>query len=250
VEDPAARLTAAAIAAATPPEKSADLRRNEPLVYYLYRPIGLRLCVPAARRGIAPNRVTACGLAFSLLTPAVVALAALASGRPALAGGIVLALAMAVLEILDCVDGDLARATGRQSAFGAWLDGAADQVKKCVVFACLGGLAQWGGEAALPGLARHGLALGLAAAALMLLARFIRDSAAAALPGPVYPFRHEGPPTPRQRLFHLLAGLESFASLAVPLAAAAGALDVLLLAWALYALGDAVLSAVLAARRL
>lgn len=229
--------------------KRDDIRRNEPLVYYLYRPVGLRLCAIAARWGISPNRVTLSGLVLSLLTPVAVTLAALFSARPSLAGGLALASAMAVLEILDCIDGDLARFAGKESAFGAWLDGFADQVKKLVVFACLGGLVQWGGETALPSLAQHGLTLGLAAALLMLLARFIRDSVAAISPEPVYPFRHAGPSSPRQSLFHLVAGLESFASLIVPLAAVAGGLDILLLVWGLYALGDVLLSAVLAARR-
>jgi phosphatidylglycerophosphate synthase len=240
----------AAVDAATPPEKRDDIRRNQPLVYYLYRPIGLRLCVAAARRGISPDRVTCGGLVLSLLTPLLVGGAAAAAGeRASLVGGVVLALVMAALEVLDCVDGDLARFAGKESAFGAWLDGFADQVKKLAVFICLGGLTQWGGEAVLPGVARHGLALGLAAALAMLLARFVRDSAAAAMPEPVYPFRHAGPSSPRQRLFHRLAGLESFASLILPVAAVAGGVDLFLLAWAVYALGDLLLSATIVAGR-
>jgi phosphatidylglycerophosphate synthase len=84
----------------------------------------------AARRGIAPNTVTATGLAVGLGAAAAFAV----GSRPALvAGAVLLQLAFA----LDCVDGQLARYTGRMSALGGWFDAMSDRVKEFAVYAGL-----------------------------------------------------------------------------------------------------------------
>ena len=50
------------------------------------------------------------------------------------AGGLLLQVSI----VVDCVDGDVARATGRISVLGAWLDAATDRLKEGIVY---GGLA-------------------------------------------------------------------------------------------------------------
>lgn len=85
----------------------------------------------ALRLGLSPNTIT--------LISFIVGLAAALS----FAGGsfIWLLLGAALLQlslVIDCVDGEVARATRRFSALGAWLDASTDRVKE---FAAYGGLA-------------------------------------------------------------------------------------------------------------
>jgi len=80
-----------------------------------------------ARTGATPNHLTVLGFAGNL------GAAALAARGEFLAAGLVMLAASA----LDLLDGALARATGRASAFGAVLDSALDRLSEAAV---LGGL--------------------------------------------------------------------------------------------------------------
>lgn len=81
-----------------------------------------------ARAGVAPNHLTVLGLLGNL------GAAVLAARGQFLAAGLVTLVASA----LDLLDGALARATGRASAFGAVLDSVFDRLSEAAV---LGGLA-------------------------------------------------------------------------------------------------------------
>ena len=87
----------------------------------LSRPVAAAL----ARTPVTPNGATAFTLLFSLGTGALVGL-----GHN-LAGGIGIQLA----SIIDGVDGDLARLTGRASRFGAALDAIADRYADAAILA-------------------------------------------------------------------------------------------------------------------
>jgi phosphatidylglycerophosphate synthase len=99
---------------------------------------------PLARRGVAPDHLTLAGLALSALA------GLLALGSPAAAAASLLAAGL-----LDGLDGSLARATGRATRAGAFLDSALDRYGEFLVL--LGvwgrlarlGLAGWGGLLAL-----------------------------------------------------------------------------------------------------
>ncbi len=80
-----------------------------------------------ARLGFSPNMVTIIGL---LLNASAALL--LASGRLAWGGGVMLAAG-----IFDALDGSLARLTGRQTRFGAFLDSTLDRYSEAFVFAGL-----------------------------------------------------------------------------------------------------------------
>lgn len=85
----------------------------------------------ALRLGWSPNTIT--GISFAI---GLAAAALFATGQW---GWILLgAIALQVSLIVDCVDGEVARATRRFTALGAWLDAATDRVKE---FAVYGGLA-------------------------------------------------------------------------------------------------------------
>ncbi|WFE25257.1 DUF5941 domain-containing protein [Solwaraspora sp. WMMD791] len=95
----------------------------------------------AARLGLSPSGVTA----ISVLFAGAAALLFAVGDRPLvlLLGAVLLYLGF----VLDCVDGQLARYTGRYSAFGGWLDTIADRGKEYLVYAGLGAGVQLSGAA-------------------------------------------------------------------------------------------------------
>jgi CDP-diacylglycerol--glycerol-3-phosphate 3-phosphatidyltransferase len=85
------------------------------------------IALAVARTGLTPNAVTALGLAGSL------GAAALVAGGYFLIGGLLVLVAAA----LDLLDGALARATGRVTAFGGVFDATLDRLGEAAV---LGGV--------------------------------------------------------------------------------------------------------------
>jgi phosphatidylglycerophosphate synthase len=99
------------------------LKSHDSIVAVLFAGRVARLLVPAARRGeISPNQVTLASLALTLLAAVLVAF----GQRTA---WIVAAILIQVGFVLDCLDGQLARATGKTSDFGRYLDSLSDLVK-------------------------------------------------------------------------------------------------------------------------
>ncbi len=98
---------------------------------HVVHPLSRRLLRPAIRAGIHPNLVTLGGLVCGLS-------AAIAYSRwqdwPAPAVGLFLMLGW---HVLDGLDGQLARATGRTSAAGRLLDGLADYATFVAVYCAL-----------------------------------------------------------------------------------------------------------------
>lgn len=101
----------------------------------------------ALRLGLSPNTVTLVSFVVGLAAAGAFAL----GDRWALVAGAVLLQASLVV---DCVDGEVARATRRFSALGAWLDASTDRVKEYLAYA---GLAA--GAAAIEGVDIWPLAL-------------------------------------------------------------------------------------------
>lgn len=124
----------------TMPIAPVDVRR---IVRRAAEPVALAL----GRLGLGPNALTLIGLAIAALAGLAAALGAFGlAGLLVLAGG-----------AFDLLDGTLARATGRASRLGAYLDSVLDRAGEAVVYV---GLVGGGIGAGLPWLA------GLAAAAM------------------------------------------------------------------------------------
>ena len=97
-------------------------------------PAGAMLALPLMPTSVSPNAVTVAGLVVHLLGALVVAVAAPpASALAVLAVVIIWQLAFS----LDCADGQLARARGQASAFGAWFDQLVDVVSHAAVYTSL-----------------------------------------------------------------------------------------------------------------
>lgn len=128
------------------PERAAPLKAHDTIVAVLFASrLAERLLGPAIRAGLTPNRVT--WVSFALSAAAALAIV---SGVPALR--IPAALAVLAGFVADCLDGLLARETGRESDFGAYLDSMTDLVKVALLLAALA-YAAGGAGATLAGVA-------------------------------------------------------------------------------------------------
>lgn len=196
-----------------------------------YRVPAFAMASASARLGVTPNQLTVAGL---LLIPAIALAAWFLPPTPAMLVIIPLALAF---NVLDCADGALARATGRSSLRGRYLDFAADILYRNVAYASYGLVADhiW------PGASFPWLAVGLCCGILVTYARVNRIYAEKLFPKPSAP----DPATPRRRslfdiCFSALSGIDTLMPILAFLAWMAGLLWAAMLWFLLYTLADAV----------
>jgi len=132
--DPEDREAAEAAIAVMTAERIARLQANRVddgfYSTFVVRKLSKPLTAAALRLGLSPNSITLISFAVGLLAAGSFAL----GDRWALViGAILLQLSL----IIDCVDGEVARATRRFSALGAWLDASTDRVKEYLAYAGL-----------------------------------------------------------------------------------------------------------------
>jgi phosphatidylglycerophosphate synthase len=104
---------------------------EEPLNRWLIHPVARRLVPVAIASGLSPNALSLLGMACGVL--AGYAYSQWSDWRMALAGF----AAMLGWHVCDALDGMVARATGRASAFGRFLDGVCDYVVFIAVYLAL-----------------------------------------------------------------------------------------------------------------
>lgn len=95
---------------------------------WVNRPVGRQLAAFAYRRGMTPNQVTAASATVS-----AAAIALLATLRPTVATGVLVAALLVLGFALDAADGQLARLTGTGSPAGEWLDHVVDATKTALI---------------------------------------------------------------------------------------------------------------------
>ena len=223
------------VAAAYRPRMANELR-TEWAIAVLYRPVSLLITPLFAACGATPTAVTLLGLAIALALPFVAATAG------SNAGAAIGALAVAFC-VLDCVDGDLARVTGRSSAQGAYLDFVVDLVYRAGFYAAIGIAADAtrdaSGIAALG--AYGGDVAGVACALTAILARACRLYVGGGGHGADRP---QAPPTVRggDVAIAFLSGLDHLLPVAVLVLGLLGALDWAIVWLVAYSLGDFVLT--------
>jgi phosphatidylglycerophosphate synthase len=124
----------------------------------IYRPLSFLLTIPFLILGCSPTLISLLGVVLALSLPI---LAWQGAGAGTVAG-------LAVLfYILDCVDGNVARTSGRTSKIGAYVDFFSDLIFRVSFYAAIGLLA----DSAAVG---WGLAMGVLSAWLALAARACR----------------------------------------------------------------------------
>ena len=186
----------------------------------MYRPLAI-LLTPLFLP-LPPTVITLAGLLFALSLPVLAV-----NG----AGMAVAAMAL-VFCVLDCVDGNVARVSGRVSRDGAYTDFVCDLLYRATFYLAIGLLTE-----PAPGVVGMASAIGLGAALLAILARACRLYADAAVGEP-----NEIADTARlssdQKLFAFLSGLDRLAPLLLAAAVGSGHTR-WLLAWLFaYSLGD------------
>lgn len=139
--DLAPGIVAGDLAVAVSPEAGAEIERaywasltsssDGWVDRHFNRPVGRLLSRRLVRTRISPNQVSVTAILTGLVAAVLFGLGGWGMG---LAGALVLQLS----AVLDCVDGDLARALCKQSALGKWLDIVGDQVVHIGVFLGIG----------------------------------------------------------------------------------------------------------------
>ncbi len=147
---------------AVPPAVAAEERAKDPVVHWIYRPLS-----HAVTPWFLALRISADGV--TLLSIGVAAALPFASWA---GGGIAVGAGALLFQVLDCVDGSVARVTGERSGVGDFLDGVASHLFWVAAFVAVGVLAETEGAGWI---GRHGLEIGLGLAALMLWQRRTED---------------------------------------------------------------------------
>jgi len=198
------------------------------------------LMVPA---GVTPNQLTLLG---AVMVPAMAAASFVLAPHAAMIALTVLALAF---NILDCADGPLARATGRSSLAGRYMDFSADILYRNVAYACYGLVA----DRLWPGAPFPWLGVGLCCAVFVTSARLNRVYAAKLFASPQAPAPLSATPASLPQIaFAVLSGLDTLLPLIALAAWAAGVLWLALLWFLAYTASDALIAFVegyLAARK-
>ena len=219
---------------AFPAENAEDERSNQWPVFLLFRPISRHLTPWALKAGIEADAVTLLGLALALAMPAALLLSDPWAGL--LLGGMA-----CLFQVIDCVDGDIARFGGTASRRGAYLDAATDVASRMLFYVGAGMLA-----ARAPVLDRpliEGAAMGLFCAWLYLFCRFLRDWAAKGEAGTQQP-------TPPVGAMRFLIGLDHAFGLILAAFALLGWPELFFGLLCLYALGDLIMTQSTILRRL
>ena len=94
---------------------------------FVVRKLSTPLTRIAVKLGMSPNLITVISLVIALGS-------AVLFGAGAFWATVVAAIALQVSLVIDCVDGEVARATGKFSKVGAWLDASTDRVKEFAVY--------------------------------------------------------------------------------------------------------------------
>ena len=124
----------------------------------IYRPLSFLLTIPFLILGFSPTLISLLGVVLALSLPIL--------AWQGMGAGTVACLAV-LFYVLDCVDGNVARTSGRTSKIGAYVDFFSDLIFRVSFYAAIGLLA----DSAAVG---WGLAMGVLSAWLALAARACR----------------------------------------------------------------------------
>ena len=96
-------------------DKQQDEKHNQWLIYMIFRPCSFVISAVFLNFRVTANQLIMVSLLFCLALPLVCFL----PGKPAF---VVLALSICIFYLLDCIDGDMARASANVSIIGHYLD--------------------------------------------------------------------------------------------------------------------------------
>jgi phosphatidylglycerophosphate synthase len=219
------RYTVADVRASYGPGQRWSELEGELPSFLLYRPLSFWITPVFLRLGIPATAVTLTAGLLSMLLPVV----AWHGGAHAYVAIAAIAL---VVHVMDCIDGNIARTSGRTSDVGALLDGFVDLCFWSLYLVSIGLLVKQAGGGILGAWA---VELSMTLAILVLLHRLLRDNYALR-----FSARAEFAASPPARLTPLVMakiafiGLEGLYAFAILCGGALGALDKVLAAIAVY----------------
>jgi len=222
---PAMRYSVAQVRASYGPDKRWSELEGDLPSYLLYRPVSFWVTPLFLELGISATAVTLTAGALSALLPLV-------AWRGGAHAYLVIAVIALVVHVMDCVDGNIARTSGRASGVGALLDGFVDLCFWSLYLVSIGILVNRAGGGILGPWA---LELSFSLVILVLLNRLLRDNYAL-----LFLERAEFTPAAPARLSPLamariaLIGLERFYAFAIICGGTFDALDKVLAGIAVY----------------
>ncbi len=145
---------------------------------YFARPLAAPIVMLLARTRVTPNQITFVSFGVMLIAGVLLALV------PGWLGLVLGVVAVELSYILDCVDGQLARVTGRTSPVGSELDFLMDELKAFVLVGALGLRWYWYDDGGVPALYLAGGTLIIIGWALCLT-KFVRSAEYAEATGTV-----------------------------------------------------------------
>ena len=208
----------------TPEKAWAEMQGDLPC-YLVYRPLSFYLTPLFLRLGVPVTGVTLLSLGIALT------MTFFAWRGGAGAYWVVAGLGF-LYHVMDCVDGNMARTTGRTTKLGGILDGTIDMSFWCMLLFSLGLLVDHDGGGVL---GPHAIAFSLGIAVVLLLNRQTRDSFAAQSAEATY-FRDEIPERIgwTDRLLMAVVGLEFVYVFAIAIGGLLGVLDRVLVGIGVY----------------
>jgi phosphatidylglycerophosphate synthase len=208
----------------------------------LYRPLSFLLTPLFAVLHVPPILVTLVGCALALALPLV-------AGFGADNAYLWVGLGAIAFQVLDCIDGDLARTTGKVSTIGAYADFITDVIYRVAFYTSIGMLVVAQGSMART--IFNATAVGMLAAVLAIVARLCRLRAEPAVDaGADRGTAAEDNRTPASMLYAFLSGLDHIAPIATLVLGAIQRLDWLLIWLVVYSAGDFLITQFSVIRRL
>lgn len=207
------------------PERRWEEIEGDFLFFLIYRQLSFYVTPVFLRLGVSPTIATLFGGVLAVAMATV----AWRGGETAYLG--VAALGLCV-HLMDGVDGNIARTTGRSSSLGASLDCLVDRTYHCLLFLSMGFLVENAGGGMF---GDHAVAFSLTLPVLVLLNRVIRDNYRLRTREESY-FSSEVPERLSARDAFLIAvvGMENLYIFAIAIGGAFGVLDWILLIAAVY----------------
>jgi len=120
-------------------EKKLDEKHNQWLAYVFLRPLSFRISAFLLNFRITPNQLGSISLLFCFALPLVCLL-------PADTAFVIFGLSVCALYLLDCVDGDMARASCKVSVTGHYLDFITDVIFRISAYLALALIIYWNPE--------------------------------------------------------------------------------------------------------
>lgn len=218
------RMLSLVQASYTPEKRQSELQTDLP-AFVLYRPLSFWITPFFYWAGCSANTITTLGLVAAFVMP----LAAIVGHGYAC---ILVTSVALIIQVLDCIDGNIARTKQQSSTIGQMLDGISTLLFWVLYFVTIGIIGQ---NLSTGFVSRHGIEIGLGLGILLLVQRELEDTYDNCFQERI---RWE-PPLPKKLPVFELSGIgrvieQLYAFILLPIAHALGRLDLFIITLVIY----------------